>query len=114
MKPDAETDRALRLALGEARLPDTLWPGLVARLNSAGAEERATTAGGRRSRRTAAFSGSEAIPALAAVASFCILFQLYLAGGAGLAWGRLEGLVSQAVLLAQRWALWTSTLLTGG
>lgn len=110
---DEETDQTLRAALGGARLPDTVWSGLVTRLAEVDATDK-TGVRGVASRPLWVPSGGDAVPALAAAASFCILFQFYLAGGAGLAWGRMEGLLSYAVLLAQRWALLASTLVTGG
>ncbi len=114
------TDRVLRQALGDARLPGTVWTGLIARLAEVDAAENAAASGQVDARRRTSGRRSwlapkgDAVPALAAAASFCILLQLYLAGGPGLAWSRIEGLFGHAVLLAQRWALLASTLVTGG
>lgn len=125
---EERTDRLLREALGPVPVPGTVWSGLAARLGGKGAAGTSAGAGDsvakpavilalprtRKARRKGFLAGGEAIPVLAAAASFCILFQFYLSGGAGAVCSHLYGYISYAALLAQRWFLLAGTFLTGG
>jgi hypothetical protein len=54
------------------------------------------------------------VPALAAVASFCLLFQVFLAtGGCPTAWTGVERAVQKITLLVLRWADIVSGYLVG-
>ncbi len=106
-----QLDQDLRAALGGATVPETLWPGLLARMAEADRVAVAEAAGsGRRARWSL---GGEAVPALTAVASFCILFEFYLSGGASLVSGPVGGFVDRAVLWAQNFLVIASSLAAG-
>jgi len=85
-------DRALRLALGPVGLPPGAWDRLAARLVSD-------------SEISPVHRKGDPVPVLAAIASFCLLFQVFLAtDGSGVVWTGVGRAVQKATLLVLRWA----------
>jgi len=98
------TDRALRLALGPVDLPPGAWERFQARL-VADAEAAAPV-----------HRKGDPVPALAAVASFCLLFQVFLAtatGGSFAAWTGVEDAVRKVALLILNWSDTIGSYLVG-
>lgn len=94
--------RALRLALGPVDLPPGAWERFQARL-VADAEAAAPV-----------HRKGDPVPALAAVASFCLLFQVFLAtGGSPTAWTGVEDAVRKVALLILNWSDTIGSYLVG-
>jgi len=95
IRPQPEVERALQLALGPVDLPPGTWDRLEARL----ALETVHPETGR------AHGEGGPAPALAAVASFCVLFQAFLAaGGFSATWVKMQHVVHKLTFLVLSWA----------